>query len=59
MASPCNVPDEFVQGFIKSGQSLWQAMAPNPAAQFPFFALSLHPLRPQHRAVPDCWRNCS
>ena len=37
MATPFNVPDEFVQGFIKSGQSLWQAMAPNPAAQLAQF----------------------
>jgi polyhydroxyalkanoate synthase len=34
MASPNKVPDEFVQGFIKSGQSLWQAMMRNPVAPF-------------------------
>ena len=25
MASPFNVPDEFVQGFFKSGQAFWQS----------------------------------
>ncbi|MDW3686939.1 class I poly(R)-hydroxyalkanoic acid synthase [Cupriavidus sp. CV2] len=35
MASPHKVPDEYIQGFIKSGQSLWQAMMLNPAAQVP------------------------
>jgi polyhydroxyalkanoate synthase len=34
MTSPSHVPDEFVQGFIKSGQSLWQAML-CPAGMFP------------------------
>ena len=33
MASPFNVPDEYVQGFIKSGQSLWQAMTPGPVKE--------------------------
>ena len=28
MSSPFNLPDEFVQGFFKSGQSLWRAMLP-------------------------------
>lgn len=35
MASPFNVPDEFVQGFIKAGHSLWQAMLPGMALQPP------------------------
>ena len=30
MASPFNVPNEFVQGLIKSGESWWQAMAVSP-----------------------------
>jgi polyhydroxyalkanoate synthase len=34
MTSPSQVPDEFVQGFIKSGQSLWEAMV-YPAGMFP------------------------
>ena len=33
MTSPSQVPDEYVQGVIKSGQSLWQAMA-YPADMF-------------------------
>ena len=39
MATPFNVPEEFVQGFIKSGQSLWQAMLPNPSAQLSRFGV--------------------
>ena len=35
MASPFNVPHEFVQGFMKSGQSLWQAMLPKPLVEGP------------------------
>ncbi|WP_349609719.1 MULTISPECIES: hypothetical protein [Cupriavidus] len=35
MASPYNLPDEYLQGFIQSGQSLWLAMMLNPAAQVP------------------------
>ncbi len=35
MASPFNIPDEFVQGFIKAGHSLWQAMLPGIAVQSP------------------------
>ncbi len=37
MASPFSVPNEFVQGFIKSGQSLWQAMATDPVTQIALF----------------------
>ena len=33
MAAPFSIPDEFVQGFIKSGQSLWSALLPKQAAQ--------------------------
>ena len=35
MASPFNVPDEFVQGFFKSGQSLVQALAGTGGAAGP------------------------
>ncbi|MCB1713729.1 MAG: class I poly(R)-hydroxyalkanoic acid synthase [Candidatus Competibacteraceae bacterium] len=31
MALPFNVPNEFVEGFFKAGQSLWQAMLPGMA----------------------------
>lgn len=27
-----NIPDEFIQDFIKSGQGLWLAMLPSSAA---------------------------
>ena len=30
MNSPFNMPDEYVQGFFKAGQSLLQALAPTP-----------------------------
>ena len=35
MATPFSLPDEFVQGFFKSGQSLWQSMLQNPMASPP------------------------
>jgi polyhydroxyalkanoate synthase len=49
MASPFNIPDEFVRGFLKSGQTLLQAYtgaaantadAPAPAAKTPALALA-------------------
>src|ERR1700688_2600087 len=52
MTSPLNVPDEYVQGFIKSGQSLWQAMALSPAAQLPRFGASTAPAEAAAGAAP-------
>ena len=49
MASPFNMPDEFVRGFFKSGQTLLQAYTgatantadgPAPAAKMPALALA-------------------
>jgi len=36
MASPFNVPDEFVQGLVKSSHSFWKAMFPATAVESPF-----------------------
>ena len=33
MTSPFHVPDEFVQGLVKSGQDFWQALLPSRAQQ--------------------------
>ncbi len=35
MTSPFPIPDEFVQGFVKAGQNLWQALLPAGAAGSP------------------------
>ncbi|MGE8367696.1 PHA/PHB synthase family protein [Cupriavidus sp.] len=45
MALPSKVPDEFVQGFIKSWQSLWQATAQTGGG--PFADLQLNYFRQQ------------
>ena len=43
MATPFNVPNEFVQGFIESGQSLWGALLPTPATQLPALGMPATP----------------
>lgn len=56
MGAPFNIPDEFVQGFMKSGQSLWQAMlssshaprlAPAAGSMKPMAELQLNYLQQQ------------
>lgn len=43
MATPFNVPNEFVQGFIESRQSLWGALLPTPATQLPALGMPATP----------------
>ena len=56
MASPFNVPDEFVQGFFKSGQAFWQSFI-TQVGQPPSAALPEAPawpgLPPWPLAIPN------
>ncbi len=53
MKRPFNMPDEFVQGFVKAGQDLWEALA----ASRPEHDAPLRPSEEQAKANPALARS--